>query len=340
MLRLTTGGPVVPATLRERLIGIADAEALRGIWLNPTGSGDTVRFAIEPIRAPSLVGGAGLAYDHELGGRAWAGLFDRRMFGTTLEASAIMTLGTLERELRGTALWHADVGWSRVTQISTLRLRTEDVRRFDPEGGALPSIGTSDASFETGIELRPARAWRVRALGSARAWGGDGFRGRSAVGGALRAARLGLTGPEITADAALMTEFSSMQVTARWPLGDRAWTVVPGVRLGWASADLPLQSTFSLGGDQGFPGIHLGERRGTREVSGSVRIGRALKRPFEGRLLLSAGRAWFPGANGEDWLGGARIGVGADTPVGPIDVGYGAATNGRSAVFIRLGQWF
>jgi NTE family protein len=329
-----------PARLRQRLIEIAEAEALRGIWLNPSGSGDTVRLAIEPIRAPGLVGGVGLAYDHELGGRVWAGLFDRRLFGTTLEASGTVAIGTLEREVAGTALWHTDAGWSRVAQLSTLRIRSEDIRRFDPDGESLPAIGTSEASFEAGLELRPARSWRVRTLGTVRSWGGEGIRGRSTVGATIRAARSGLDGLDLDLEATATTAYRLARLSGRWPLGDRTWSVLPVVRLGWATALVPLQSTFSLGGDAGFPGMHLGERRGTRELAGSVRIGRSLKGPLEARLLLAVGRAWFENVPDQDWLGGARIGVGADTPVGPIDVGYGAATNGRRAVFIRLGQWF
>ena len=39
----------------------------------------------------------------------------------------------------------------------------------------------------------------------------------------------------------------------------------PRLRLGWGE-DLPLQATFPLGGKDGFPGLHIGERRGDREV--------------------------------------------------------------------------
>jgi outer membrane translocation and assembly module TamA len=62
--------------------------------------------------------------------------------------------------------------------------------------------------------------------------------------------------------------------------------------------------------------------------------------PIQARLLIAAGRAWTPAAPRSDWLAGARLGFGADTPVGPVDASYGVASNGRHALFIRLGKWF
>jgi len=339
MLRLTPSSPLEPDRLRERLLGLAEAETFHGVWLNPTGSADTVSFRVEPIPAPKLVGGAGLAYDHELGGEVWAGIFNRRLFGTTLEASALLTLGRLQRELYATALWHVDAGWSRLTPIISLRLRTEDIRRFDPSGRELESVATGRAGLSSGVELRPARAWRIRLSAEALTWGREAARGDAALGGSIRLSREWRTGPQVLGDVLVNGAFQSAAAALTWPLVSRSWTVVPGFRLG-LGADLPLQWTFPLGGDEGFPGLHLGESRGSREAHTAVRIGYAVKGPIEIRLLLAAGRAWTPGVGTEDWLAGARLGLGADTPVGPIDVAYGVATNGRGALYLRLGKWF
>jgi hypothetical protein len=86
--------------------------------------------------------------------------------------------------------------------------------------------------------------------------------------------------------------------------------------------------------------LHLGEERGSREVEASLRFGYAVKGPIQVRVLLATGRGWTPGTGGNDWVGGARLGFGADTPAGPIDVAYGVATTGRGALFLRLGKWF
>jgi hypothetical protein len=105
---------------------------------------------------------------------------------------------------------------------------------------------------------------------------------------------------------------------------------------------LPLQATFPLGGDDGFPGLHLGERRGDREALVSLLFTYALKRPFVGRLELATGRSALGGplVDSEGWLAGARVGIGAETPVGPVRLEYGVTSGGRGAVFVRLGRWF
>jgi len=44
---------------------------------------------------------------------------------------------------------------------------------------------------------------------------------------------------------------------------------------------------------------------------------------------------------GDDgWVGGARAGLGADTPVGPVRFEYGYGTEDRGALYVRLGRWF
>lgn len=339
MLRLAPGRPLDPPRLRDRLVGLAAAESFRGVWLHPTGGPDSVRFDIEPIRAPTMVGGGGLAYDHELGGRAWAGLFDRRVFGTTLEGSALLSFGELQRELYATVQWHFDAGWTRLTPLATLRIRTEDVRRFDPEGNTLTPIGTSDGRATAGLELLAGEAWRIQLGGDAVVWGTDSTRGRGTGGGSLRVLREARGGPALAAEALVTAAFQSARLQSGWRWASGRWSLVPTLRAGWGR-DLPPQWTFPLGGDEGFPGLHLGERRGSRELSGSLRVGHAIKGPIELRLLAAAGRAWTPGAADRDWLAGARLGIGADTPAGPVDLSYGAATTGRTALYLRLGQWF
>ena len=339
MLRLTPGGPIVEGRLTDRLIGLADAEAFRGVWLNPTGSADSVRFAIEPIPAPTTVGGGGLAYDHELGGRAWLGLFDRTLFGPGVEASALASFGRFQRELYGIVLWHFDAGWSRITPNGIVRIRREDVRRFDGDGQELPDLGTTDGRLSAGVEFRVKDAWRIRPAADYLAWGGDGLPGRTGFGASVRAEREGRTGPHLVGEAMGTARIQSVRVTGAWTVARRRWSVLPTVRLGWGSETLPPQWTFPLGGDDGFPGLHLGERRGTRDLDGSVRLGYAIRGPIQARVLVAAGRAWTQALNA-DWLAGARFGFGADTPIGPMDVAYGMASNGRGAFYLRLGAWF
>jgi hypothetical protein len=115
----------------------------------------------------------------------------------------------------------------------------------------------------------------------------------------------------------------------------------PRIRIGWGE-HLPLQATFPLGGEDGFPGLHIGERRGDRELLLGLLLTYPLKGPFVGRLEFAGGRSAVGGPllNRDGWAAGCRIGLGAETPVGPVRFEYGLADGGRDAFFVRLGSWF
>jgi hypothetical protein len=117
--------------------------------------------------------------------------------------------------------------------------------------------------------------------------------------------------------------------------------LTPRLRLGWGDG-LPLDLEFPLGGDGGFPGLHIGERRGSREAMVGAAISAPLLGPVLARLELAVGRTAATGGLLGDggWVGGARAGLGADTPVGPVRFEYGYGTEDRGAVYVRLGRWF
>jgi hypothetical protein len=117
--------------------------------------------------------------------------------------------------------------------------------------------------------------------------------------------------------------------------------LTPRLRLGWGNG-LPLQLGFPLGGDDGFPGYHLGERRGDREAMAGLMFTVPVRGPLLARLELAAGGtdAHSPRFSGGGWTAGVRAGLGADTPVGPVRFEYGVALRGRGALFVRLGRWF
>jgi hypothetical protein len=116
--------------------------------------------------------------------------------------------------------------------------------------------------------------------------------------------------------------------------------VTPRVMVGWGD-DLPIQLAFPLGGDDGFPGLHLGERRGDREAMLGLMFATPLKGPLLARVEFAGGRTASGGSVFGDngWVGGIRAGIGADTPVGPLRFEYGYSTVNRGAVFVRLGDW-
>jgi hypothetical protein len=123
----------------------------------------------------------------------------------------------------------------------------------------------------------------------------------------------------------------------------RAGTVriFPRVRLGWGER-LPIHLGIPLGGNDGFPGLHIGERRGDREAMLSFLIATPIKGPLLARVELAGGRSGAGGAfiDSDGWVAGVRAGIGAETPLGPVRFEYGVATGGRDALFVRIGRWF
>jgi hypothetical protein len=117
--------------------------------------------------------------------------------------------------------------------------------------------------------------------------------------------------------------------------------LTPRLRLGWGDG-LPLQLGFPLGGDDGFPGYHIGERRGDREAMVGLLFTIPVQGPLLARMELAAGGtdARSRRFTGGGWTAGVRAGLGAETPVGPVRFEYGTALRGRGALFVRIGRWF
>jgi hypothetical protein len=223
----------------------------------------------------------------------------------------------------------------------TTRLATETIRRFTDDGSELQSEETREGVGFAGLERAFEPGWQV-ALGTlGRAWREPG-RELSTVGGNLRILKTSRSrGQVLEAELFWGGAYRRASLDGDAVLTTGGLRVRPRLRLGWGDR-LPLQTTFPLGGDDGFPGLHLGERRGDREALVSVLATYQIKGPFVGRLELAAGRSGSGGPllNSEGWLAGARLGVGAETPVGPVRFEYGVASGGRGSVFVRLGRWF
>jgi NTE family protein len=64
--------------------------------------------------------------------------------------------------------------------------------------------------------------------------------------------------------------------------------------------------------------------------------------PLVARIDVAVGRSSQGGPvfDSADWLLGGRIGVGAETPLGPVRFEYGRNSAGRGSTFVRLGRWF
>jgi hypothetical protein len=224
----------------------------------------------------------------------------------------------------------------------TVRLADEDVRRFDRRGDELGEAFTREGIAFAGIERALARGWDLAVGAQGRTWDEPGRSTRSTLGGVVR-----LTGASRQRGRVLQAELEWMGMYQRaafeGTLSARLGIVrvSPRLRLGWGES-LPLQLGFPLGGDDGFPGYHIGERRGDREAMASLLFTVPIRGPLLGLVEVATGgtdaaAAKFPGGG---WTTGIRAGAGAETPVGPVRFGYGLGLRGRDALFVRLGRWF
>ena len=341
LLGLGLSDSVDVTLLRSRLRGMAQAEAYQAVWLSPQGAGDSVSFTVSARRSPRRIAGVGLAYDNELGGRMWVGAVDRSTAGLALEGSAALLLGELRNELNLGLRRNYQFGRQLMTPTLTARLVTESIRRFDQDRDELKPASTRDGMLFLGIERAFSRGWETSAGAIGDVWH-EPHADRSSVGATLEASKVNPSGVRL-AEAGLQwtgiyhrAAFNGEISTAIGGLRIR-----PGLRWGWGE-HLPLQATFPLGGDEGFPGLHIGELRGDRESMARVLVTYTIRGPFVARAEVASGRSATggPALSAHGWVFGGRIGLGAETPVGPVRFEYGVATEGRTALFVRLGQWF
>jgi NTE family protein len=326
---------------RVRSLG-ATSEAYESVWLTPSGAGDSVALDLVLRRAARRVAGLGLAYGNELGGRMWAGVVDRRLFGLALEGSAALFLGELRRELALGFRRHFQLARQLLNPTVTARLANEDVRRFDTDGDEQGQAYVREAAAFIGVERWLAHDWVLAVGAEGRTWDEPGRTNRSTLGGVVRVTGASRQrGRVLQAEAAWTGIYRRVAFEGMLQSRVGGVRIAPRVRLGWGEG-LPLQLGFPLGGDDGFPGYHLGERRGDREAMLGVLMTVPVWGPLLARLELAAG-----GTGAEDrrfvdagLTAGVRLGVGAETPVGPVRLEYGLGLRGRDALFVRLGRWF
>jgi len=329
------------ALLKSRVRQIPQAEAYQAVWLSPRGSGDSVSFHVSVQRRPRRVAGLGLAYDNELGGRMWLGAVDRRTFGLALEASAALFLGEFRKELSLGFRRNYQLGRQLMRPTFTADLATESVRQFEPDGDEIDPLETREALGFAGVERDFTRGWQADLGLLGHAWHepqGD----RSTLGASFRLTKEDPSGLRLAQGSLVWSglyQRAGVQGQVHTRIG--SLRLRPSLRLGWGE-DLPPQLGFPLGGEDGFPGLHLGERRGDRELVLDVLVTYPIRGPLVARMELGVGRSAVGGAliDGSGWVAGARAGLGAETPVGPVRFEYGLIDEGRGAFFVRLGRWF
>jgi hypothetical protein len=327
--------------LRSRLRDLGATDAYHSVWLGPRGSEDSVGFALSVRRAARREVALGLAYDNELGGQMWAGGVNRRLFGMALESSVAVFLDAFRKELYAGLRRKFQLARQVLDPTVTARLASEDVRQFEADGDELDELETREAIGFLGVERVLPHGWEL-ALGiHGHTWDEPTRENVSTAGIAFHAVRASrLLGEVARAEAIWSGVYTRASVNAEVLARFGGVGLTPRVRLGWGE-DLPIQNAFPLGGEDGFPGLHIGERRGDREAMLGLMLTTPLKGPLLARIEMAGGRTANGGALlGENgWVGGIRGGLGADTPVGPVRFEYGYSTEGRGAVFVRLGDW-
>jgi NTE family protein len=341
MLGLGLSDSVDVELLRSRLRGLGTSEAYHSVWLRPYGSGESVGFDLSLRRTSRRVVAIGLAYDNELGGRMWAGAVDRRVFGLALEGSGALFLDAFRKELYAGFRRKFQIVRQLMDPALTIRLATEDIRRFDEDGDELDELETREAIGFAGVERILPHGWELSLGLQGHMWHEPLRNDLSTMGVAARAIRVSRTrGRVVRADAVWTGVYQRARVEAELLQDFGVVRVSPRVMLGWGD-DLPIQLAFPLGGEDGFPGLHIGERRGDREAMLGLMFTAPIMGPLLGRIEFAGGRTGSGGSLFADdgWVGGVRAGIGAETPVGPVRFEYGYSTEDRGAVFVRLGDW-
>jgi hypothetical protein len=342
LLGLSAHGPVDVRALQIRIRRLARAGILEWLWLNPSLGGDSVRLRISPQGPPRRTVAMGAAYDSDLGGRLWLGALDRRLFRQPLEGSAVLFAGELRSEVTAALRWGSVLRPYQIAPVLRVRAADESVRFFEPDGLELPKVGVQEALASLGVERRLGNDWWVQGVLLGHIWEEPDGTGRSTAGGMFRIERLGRITEEAVETEAIVTDaYRRIRLNASTTIRAVGLAVTPRLRIGWGE-DLPLQGTFPLGGFDGFPGLHITERRGQREAMLSLLLARRVSPRVGLRLEFAAGRAADDGEvwAGDAWLGGARGGLSVETPIGPVRLEYGYNTDNRGALLVRVGRWF
>ena len=341
-------------TVQARLARAGTSGILRALWLSPQRApGDSVAF--DPIIrwADQRTIGVGGAYDNDLGAQAWVAIANRHAIlhhgFPALESGGRLTLGTRRQEgfisLRRS---DTDVSYS-VSPFALLMVARENEPFFveSPSGPSakidLPTV--LEQLLQLGVDVPISRAWTVQTGALVRRWHGglaDSARTPTPLGVALRIDHADETRRQF---GRLDLEWNQRYTRASGRFSLLTRTAVARftstIRAGATSVEAPYSAWFLLGGTEGFPGLNVRESIGTWTASYMLDAARQLYGPLNtqitgmtGTVSRSADRA-FGGA----WLFGARVGIGADSPIGPIRLQYGLSTTGRRQWFARIGRW-
>jgi hypothetical protein len=348
ILGLRPGSPLAEEDLRRRLAALPSLEGFKAVWLSPGGSGDEAGLHLQVQRAARRLGGAAFAYDNTLSGRLGVAYLDQEFLGVPLEASGQLALSPLHDDLGFGLRRYFGVGRSRLAPAVTGYLSQERIIRYDSDGEELGRPLTREGVLFAGLQRDFGSDWVLNLGFDGRIWHDADTLGTQTEsdlngqsGGILLRAMHRPGSAYVLAEAIWSGNFRRLEGEVNVDLRSGKLTLTPKLRVGWGEF-LPLQNTFPLGGEDGFPGLSIHERRGDREVMAGLQGAWVLEGSLSLRMLFAAGRSANGGGllDGNDWLGGLQAGLGVETPLGPVRAEYGFATNGGSSLLLRIGRWF
>jgi predicted acylesterase/phospholipase RssA len=324
--------------LARALGQVTESERYDAVWLSPSGSGDSVAFNATVDRGPTRRAAIGLAYDEDVGGRLWLGSYGHPLTDYDLTVGAFAQAGGL-RELAQVGVRGAG---RLVAPAFTATYQQDEIRGYDATQQVLGETKTNDVSLVLGGEHDEALGWSIAGGLGARLWSAPQHPTVTSLGPTLQVRDQGSSDlPLMRADAEWTPRYGLLSIDATDPVKIGRLVLAP--RLQYAiGRDLPLELTYPLGLGEGFAGLRYDNDRGDREAMAAVEA----RYPIWGVLGVSVefmtGDSRFGGSVIPDgrWLLGARGGIVADTPLGPVRFEYGGASLGQRALFIRLGYWF
>lgn len=334
------GGEGVEARLQAGIDDLAATGLARATEITLRVAGDTLTLNVRLGAHPRRLIAVSFAYDGELGAAVSLAAMNRRSMTGGAIATGAVVLNRLRQEAEVQLRFGGDSRYAM--PAASVVVAHESVRRFDPSGNELGSVPIRELAAFLGPERELGRDWVASVGIDAHLWHDPIAYTGSAIGIGVRLERTPWAGgANLRATASWASRYRRVELEAEWPVIVQQVRFTPAVSYGWGAA-LPPQTKFALGGSAGFPGLHIGERRGEREAT--LRL--SASRPIAGAILVyvdvASGRVdeggpWMPSGR---WSVGARVGLGLDTPLGPVRVAYGRTAGEREAVFVRVGTWF
>jgi predicted acylesterase/phospholipase RssA len=347
-LGLEAGTVLDRRRLQAGLHLLGRSERYRAVWLNPEGTGNNVSFNVKFEGAPQRSFGAGIAFDQFMSGRFWVGGVDRTLFRGDAEGVGLIKLGAYEQDGLFFIRRRALVGKTYLPAAFGVYLAHESVRIF---AGAdeRPSAETQEVSGFWGLKQDPIPGRWQGEIGVAEyLWRepGRGTRGSFGVRAAIFRARNDADLGNVV-EAIGLGDYQRVRLDMSRMMEIEGIEIRPRIRAGWGSR-LPIQHTFTLGGDDGFAGYRITELRGSQELFGSIlfrrRLNGIVKARLEGMVGSIGDGSGFLSRRPDTYFGavkaGFRVGVEAATPLGPIRAEEGFSGDGRRALLVRFGYWF